>query len=205
MERMGNPELAPLDHFTYRQYKTWPDSERWELIDGIAWSMSAAPTRRHQGITGYIFVKMYSFLEGKACRVYISPFDVLLPWAEEEDDDVGTVVEPDIVVFCDRSKLTDFGARGAPDLVVEVLSPSTAKKDLNDKFGLYEGRGVREYWVIDPTAWSLAIFHLGGEGIMAGRYDKGEIRERLGDRSPIESKVLPGFVIDVASAFADQD
>ena len=117
----------------------------------------------------------------------------------------GTVVEPDIVVFCDRSKLTDFGARGAPDLVVEVLSPSTAKKDLSNKFELYEGRGVREYWVIDPTAWSLTVFRLGREGIMAGRYDRGEIRERLGDRSPIESRVVPGFVLDVESAFADLD
>ncbi len=129
--------------FTYRNYRTWPDSERWELIDGQAWAMSPASRRRHQEVSGALFRKIGNFLEGKPCKVYEAPFDVLLPASDEDDDEVATVVQPDIAVFCDRSKLTERGARGAPDLVVEILSPSTSRKDLREKFDRYQRAGVR--------------------------------------------------------------
>ena len=143
MERMGNPALAPSEHFTYRHYKTWPDSERWELIDGQAWNMSPAPLRRHQELQHRLALRIGNFLTDKPCKVYEAPFDVLLPAGDEADDEVDSVVQPDLVVFCDRSKLTERGARCAPDLVVEILSPSTSRKDLNEKFRLYERQGVR--------------------------------------------------------------
>jgi hypothetical protein len=112
---MGDPALEPDDHFTYRQYKTWPDEERWELIDGHAWSMSPAPRTRHQTLLGKLHLEFGTFLRGKPCKVFLAPFDVLIPKAEEPDDDVDTVVQPDLVVFCDRSRITDKGSRGAPD------------------------------------------------------------------------------------------
>ena len=198
---MGNPTLAPKERFTYRHYKTWPDSERWELIEGQAWNMCAAPMRRHQGLSGRLFHWMATFLEGKPCRVYDAPFDVLLPVGTEDEDDIDTVVQPDIVVYCDRSKLTDKGATGAPDLVVEILSPSTSRKDQKEKFDLYEKHGVREYWVVDPWPWSLWVYRLKPDG----RFDDGELKERLRDVSPIASKALEGFVVDPERLFADLD
>ena len=198
---MGNPALAPQERFTYRHYLTWPDSERWELIEGHAWSMSPAPSRRHQELSGRLFTELSAFLKGRPCKAYIAPFDVLLPAGDEVDDEVDTVVQPDIVVFCDRSRLTDRGGRGAPDLAVEILSPWTSKKDINDKFRLYEARGVREYWVVDPAAWSVWVYRLGAPA----RFDEGELRHSLGDTSPISSRVVEGFTVDPSELFADLD
>ena len=117
----------------------------------------------------------------------------------EADDDVDTVVQPDIVVYCDKSKLTDKGARGAPDLAVEILSPSTSKKDLNEKFALYERSGLREYWVVDPGNRSVEVWRLGADG----RYDSGELREKWRDWSPIASRVLVGLAIDPEEIFVE--
>ncbi len=196
---MGNPELEPEERFTYRQYRTWPDSERWELIEGHAWNMSAAPFVRHQRIAGKLFNRISSFLEGKPCEAFIAPFDVLLPAGDESDDEVASVVQPDIVVYCDRSKLHERGARGAPDLAIEVLSPSTSRKDLNEKFRLYEKHGVREYWVVDPGNRAIHVWQPGADG----RYGEGELRDLLYDASPIESRVLNGFSVDPSALFAN--
>jgi Uma2 family endonuclease len=201
MERMGDPALTPREHFTYRHYKTWPDEERWELIDGRAWAMSPAPMTRHQEIVARLFTDIRVFLKGKPCKAYDAPFDVLLPRGGEADDEVDSVVQPDISVFCDRSKITDRGARGAPDLVIEVLSPSTSRKDQKEKYDLYERSGVREYWVVDPAPWSVWVYRLDSEG----RFDSGELRDRLGDLDPIDSTVLVGFSVDPTPLFADLD
>lgn len=198
---MGNPELTPQERFTYRNYRTWPDEERWELIDGHAWAMSPAPRRRHQEVSGRLFIDIGLFLKGKPCKVFEAPFDVLLPEGGEPDDEVGTVVQPDIAVFCDNSKLTERGARGAPDLVVEILSPSTSRKDQREKFDRYERAGVREYWVVDSAAWSVWVYRR----TPAGRFDDGELKERLGDTAPIASSVLEGFAVDPVALFADLD
>jgi len=201
MERMGNPALEPNERFTYRNYRTWPDSERWELIGGRAWAMSPAPRLRHQEVLGRLFSDMKVFLRTRPCRVFIAPFDVLFPEGDEPDDEIDTVVQPDIVVFCDKSKLTEAGARGAPDLAIEILSPSTSKKDQHEKFELYESHGVREYWVVDPAAWSMWMYRLA----KPSRFDEGELRDRLGDISPIVSSVLEGFAVNPAELFADLD
>ncbi len=198
---MGNPALASEEHFTYRHYKTWPDSERWELIDGHAWAMSPAPTRYHQGLLRKLFNDLCNFLRGHPCQVYCAPLDVLLPEGDEADDEVATVVQPDILVYCDRSKLTEAGGRGAPDLVVEILSPSTSRKDLREKFDLYEKHGVREYWVVDPGNRSIMVYRPDAEG----RYDDGELRETVRDWTPLASRVLEGFSVDPEELFADMD
>jgi len=125
---MGLPK-RDIEYHTYADYCSWPDDARYELIDGVAYAMGPAPVRRHQGILGEVFRQVANVLEGSPCRPYIAPFDVRLPKAGEIDDEVNTVVQPDLVVICDRAKLDDKGCRGAPDWVVEVLSPSTAGHD----------------------------------------------------------------------------
>jgi Uma2 family endonuclease len=199
METMGDPVRQLGERYTYRQYKTWPDDQRWELIDGAAWMMSS-PTERHQMITGRFFGELYSFLKGKTCAPYVAPFDVLLPRSDEDDEEVDSVVQPDVMVFCDRSRIRKANARGAPDLVVEILSPSTSKKDQNDKFGLYERAGVREYWIVDPAALSVWVYRL-----EKGRFDKGLLRERFSDWTRLESSVLPGFTLDPTELFAGME
>lgn len=198
---MGNPMLAPKERFTYRHYRTWPDNERWELIEGQAWNMCAAPMRRHQRLSGRLYRWLGNFLEGKSCEAYAAPFDVLLPEGDEDEDDIDTVVQPDIVVYCDTSKLRDYGARGAPDLVVEILSPSTSRKDQKEKLDLYEKHGVREYWVLDPSGRWLCIYHRKPDG----RFDEGELREPGRDYGSVESQVLEGFVVEPPRLFEDLD
>ncbi len=193
---MGYALTKEDERYTYAEYRHWPAEERWELIDGTAWSMCAAPSRAHQDLSAELLFQLKKWLKGKTCKVYDAPFDVLLPLdPEEADDEVDTVVQPDLAVFCDRSKLTPAGARGAPDLIVEIISPWTLKKDLNDKFRLYERVGVREYWVVDPSG-SVQSYSLGD----SGRYGNPVILEGSGT---LESTVLQGFILDVAALFAE--
>lgn len=146
--------------FNYAQYLEWNDDERWEIIDGIPYNMSPAPNRRHQKITGNLFNKIFGYLQGKNCEIYIAPFDVRLSESYEDEHRIETVVQPDLSIFCDTSKLDEKGAKGAPDWVVEVLSPGTAYKDLNTKLLLYQQYQVKEYWIIDPEASHVNVFLL---------------------------------------------
>lgn len=192
---MGQALRKTDAHFTYGDYLQWPQDERWELINGTAWNMSPAPNVRHQRILGRLHLAFGHWLADKPCDVYLAPFDVLFPADPDQSDDaVDTVVQPDLSVFCDRSKLTDAGARGAPDLVVEILSPWTSKKDLNDKFQLYESHGVTEYWVVDP-AGSIQVYLRNA----AGTYDDPQILVKTGTAT---SSVLSGFTVDLEPLFA---
>ncbi len=125
---MPQPATKP-DRFTYGDYRRWPENERWELIGGEVHDMCPAPARVHQDFVVELAIQIGSFLRDKPCRLYIAPFDVRLPEADETDDEVNTVVQPDVVVICDPAKLDDKGCRGAPDWIIEVLSPRTAVKD----------------------------------------------------------------------------
>jgi Uma2 family endonuclease len=153
----------PQQDFTYADYCQWPEDERWELIDGEAYDMSPAPSRRHQELVGEIFRQIANFLEGRPCKVYVALFDVRLPAGDEADAEVRTVVQPDILVICDSGKLDDAGCRGAPDWIVEVLSPGTAAKDQIRKRELYERHGIREYWLVHPTDRILTRYIKEGE------------------------------------------
>ncbi len=153
-------ELDFKKQYTYADYLTWRFSERVELIKGWLHKMSPAPKRSHQKIEGIIFYKFFQYFELKSCEVYQSPFDVRLKRNKAKNNKIDTVVQPDICVICDKSKLDDAGCLGAPDLIVEVLSDSTAKKDYNEKFNLYEENGVKEYWIADPANKSIEIFSL---------------------------------------------
>jgi Uma2 family endonuclease len=150
--------------FTYADYLTWPDDERWELIDGEAYNMSPAPTVKHQKITGNLYILLSTHPKKRAeCFVGIAPTDVIL---SEHD-----VVQPDVFVVCDEKKITEANIQGAPDLIIEVLSPATALKDKREKKALYEKYGVKEYIIVDPAAQYVERFLL-EEG---GLYGKGEI------------------------------
>jgi Uma2 family endonuclease len=153
-------------YFTYADYCRWPDEQRWELIHGEAYAMTA-PLRIHQKISGEIFRQIGNYLQDKPCEPYIAPFDVRLPKKDEADEKVDTVVQPDIAVICDPGKLDDKGCRGAPDWVIEVLSPSTALKDMNLKRDLYQTHGVREYWLIHPAERWLMVYRLNAQGLYA--------------------------------------
>ncbi|MER2552481.1 MAG: Uma2 family endonuclease [Thauera sp.] len=185
--------------YTYADYLTWPEDVRYELIDGIAYpispapdgvahAMSPAPLRVHQELLGAIYREAANALNGKPCRPFIAPFDVRLPHANEADGEVDTVVQPDLVVVCDRRKLDERGCRGAPDWVVEVLSPSTAGHDLILKRRLYARAGVREYWLVHPVDRVVTVYRL-QDGAF-GAPDIYELKETLA------VGVLPEVVID---------
>jgi len=157
---MGLAIRKKEERFTYGDYLQWTDDQRWELIDGAAYDMSPAPSRRHQVVVGELYRQISTYLLDKPCQVYVAPFDVRLPEADESDEETGTVVQPDIVVICDKNKLDDKGCKGSPDIVIEILSPYTAKKDFVTKYHLYERHKVKQYWIFDPVTEEVSIFKL---------------------------------------------
>ena len=175
--------------YAYEDYCAWDDDERWELIDGVPYAM-AAPNRSHQGISGSIYVQLANFLRGKACEVYYAPFDVRLN-AETFDN---TVVQPDIVVFCDESKLDDKGGIGAPDMAVEILSPSSASHDMIRKYMLYMNVGVREYWIVDPVTKTVVVHLLEDVGY------KGRV---FSETDVVPVTVLEGCTVNLAEVFGE--
>ena len=191
---MALPAHKEVERYTYGDYLNWPDEERWELIDGEAYDMSPAPSRWHQQISMELAKQIAVFLTGKKCEVYHAPFDVRLPEADEDDSETMTVVQPDIAVICDPAKLDNRGCRGAPDFVVEILSPFTASKDQIEKLALYEKHGVKEYWIIHPTD-NLLTAHLLGKD---GKYGTPAIYEGKGS---LEVATLPGLTVDLDAVF----
>lgn len=155
---MAIPKPKPDYKYSYADYLSWPDEERWELIDGLAYDMSPAPGTEHQSVSFELSRQIGNFLAGKKCRAFSAPFDVRLENAEASDDEIYTVVQPDITVICDSDKIDERGCKGAPDICIEILSPSSAYKDSTDKLKLYELHGVREYWLVNPGNGTIMIY-----------------------------------------------
>ncbi len=192
---MPIPDVEKNGSYTYADYKTWPDDERWEIINGAVYDMSPAPKRNHQKVSVEISRQIANTLSGKPCEVYSAPLDVklsALPGADENDIDI--VVQPDILVVCDPGKLDDDGCNGAPDWVIEILSPSTSYKDENEKLLLYEKYGVREYWIIQPGAKMVFIYELDENGV----YKKPVVGKK---DEVISSFAVPGVEIDLNTVF----
>ncbi len=162
---MPIPVRKDDERFTYADYMKWPETERWELLEGVPVNMTPAPSRYHQEILLNLATEINRILKekGQACKVYAAPFDVRLPETDKADEEITTVVQPDISVICDVNKLDEWGCRGAPDLVVEIVSPATVKKDMIDKLTLYEKHGVLEYWIIHPGERSVMVYKLDKE------------------------------------------
>ena len=175
--------------YTYADYVLWDDDVRRELIDGVPYVM-AGPNRKHQKILGRLHLLFGNFLKGKTCEVYLSPFDVRLN-SETLDD---TVVQPDLMIICDQSILTDACCKGVPDMVIEILSPSTANYDKNLKFKTYLRAGIREYWIVDPKEETLAVNILKDGNYITHAYSNEEI---------VPVHVLDGFKISLPEVFEE--
>jgi Uma2 family endonuclease len=146
--------------YTYADYLTWNFKERLELFRGKIFKMSPAPNRNHQTISGRMYLIFAKALQKNTCNVYYAPFDVRLVKKITTDEKVLTVVQPDLCIICDENKLDDKGCIGAPDLVVEILSPGNTKKEMGIKFDLYEENEVKEYWLVDPTEKTVLVYTL---------------------------------------------
>jgi len=176
--------------YTYADYALWNNGKRYELIGGKAYMMSPSPSPAHQEISVELLFQLRGFLEGKPCKVYSAPFDVRLN-ADKKDD---TVVQPDLSVVCDKKKIDDKGCNGAPDMVIEILSPSTASHDRIKKFNLYAVAGVREYWIVDPDEKSLQVCVLENNKYVVTAYEQDAL-----DMVPVQ--VLDGGRIDMNKVF----
>jgi len=178
--------------WTYADYKDWElkEGERYEILYGEAYVMSA-PNTFHQAMLMELSKQIAVFLTGKPYRVYPAPFDVRLFFEEDESDD--TVVQPDITVICDKERRGKEGGRGAPDLIVEILSPSNTAIEMQRKFNLYHDAGVREYWVVDGEKKALTVYLFDGEKSISRTY---------GEKDSVPVAVLTGLAIELGSVFA---
>jgi Uma2 family endonuclease len=159
-------ELDLNGTYSYADYLKWQFDDFVEIIKGKVYKMSPAPTRFHQDISREIERPIANYFYKKKCKVYDAPFDVRFPVNGNSDNEtLFTVVQPDICVICDPKKLDDKGCIGAPDWIIEIISPSTAKKDMNEKYDLYESSGVREYWIVFPKERFIMVHLLNDKGM----------------------------------------
>ena len=193
-----NISLDLSKRYTYADYLTWMDDVRRELIEGFI-KMLPAPRLSHAEVSRKIslHLELYLMMNQCTCKVFYAPVDVRFPkGAETGYDKIDTVVQPDIFVVCDLSKLDEDGCCGSPDMIVEIISPSTAKKDMTEKFVLYEEHGVREYWIVHPKDKAIHAFLLQDNG----KYDTGKMYERKG-KIPVH--IFNGYLIDLADIFSE--
>lgn len=183
--------------YTYADYLKWTFDERLELIKGKIFPMSPAPAEIHQRVFGKVFVKLHIYLTNKPCAVYSAPFDIRLIRRSKKDQEITTVLQPDICVICDTGKIDDRGCLGAPDIVVEILSPGNNKKELKNKFEVYEEAGVKEYWIIHPQEKTFFKYVLDE----AGNFQPTNLLT-FGDE--VTSPILPNFALNLDEVFADR-
>ena len=194
-------ELIPQERsYTYADYLEWDDDFRAEIIKGTIYMM-APPLTIHQRIAGRLYVKLASFLEGKTCEAFIAPFGVRLFPKEDKSDD--TVVEPDIVVICEPSKIDERGCNGVPDLIIEITSPSNFRRDMVRKYNLYLKAKVPEYWIVLPDEKGIEVNVLDGERYFQMVYGVNDPDTNPDELAPevIPVKVLPGLEINVKDIF----
>ena len=186
---------AKQEQYTFADVLTWDEGENIEIISGKAFMM-ATPSRIHQKISMELSRQLANFLERKSCEVYPAPFSVrLFEQDGDSPENVDTAVEPDISVVCDRSKLDKHGCKGAPDMIIEILSPSTRRHDRLVKLNLYQRAGVREYWIADPDNKSVQVFTLESGAL--------KIREDYGREDVAKVNVLDGCFIELSKVFSE--
>lgn len=185
---------------SYADYLTWDDGKRWELIDGHAVCMSPAPGRQHQRISRLLERQIDLFLSDKSCEMYHAPFDVRFLESQDNvsDDYIDTVVQPDIMVICDPEKLDERGCKGSPDLIIEILSPSTTRMDMTVKFELYQHYGVKEYWIVHPKDQTILVFKLLDSGLYG-------VPDRYCAEDIISVTLLGDLQIDLKRVFASEN
>jgi Uma2 family endonuclease len=180
--------------YTYSDYVFWKFKERVELIRGKIFSMSPAPNTEHQRIALRLTLSLGNFFKENPCQVFPAPFDVRLP--RKKGESIYTVVQPDLCVICDPTKLDEKGCLGAPDLLVEILSPGNTKKEMHDKFEVYEESGVREYWLVHPGEKIVLVYVLNEKGKFIGL-------QPLTDEQTLEAALFPGLKVDLGELFAE--
>lgn len=195
---MNNPILAENETYTFADYLSWDGPERYELIDGEP-VLLAAPSPSHQEISGAIYAQLWNYLEGKKkCKAYPAPLDVRL--FEQEGDspeNVDTVVQPDITLVCDLSRLDGHGYRGAPDMLLEILSPSTRRYDRLTKLELYQRAGVKEYWIVNPEEQTAQVYLLDEHGLL-------RLREEYDRKGIAKVNSLDGCFIELSRVFPEE-
>ncbi len=184
--------------YTFADYLTWVDDKRRELFDGFIKIMTPAPKRIHQEISGNLSFCFKTYLKKKNCKIYSAPFDVRLPNnGERKDNEIFTVVQPDLCIVCNLSKLDDRGCIGAPDMIIEIASESNAKNDVEDKFRIYEKHGVTEYWIVFPYEKTVNVFLLN----QSGKY---EMVGMFAEDSKIPVQIFNGdLVVDLKEIFEE--
>lgn len=146
--------------YTYADYSIWSGDEKWEVFDGVPY-MQPAPTWQHQAISVELTSQFNAVLKGTSCRVFAAPFDLCIPEKDERDEEISNLIaQPDITIVCDVTKLRKTGYFGVPKLIVEISSPTTARKDKLIKFNKYEKAGVEEYWIVEPENKLITVFTL---------------------------------------------
>ncbi|MCL1997072.1 MAG: Uma2 family endonuclease [Defluviitaleaceae bacterium] len=173
---------------TYTDYASWKDDgNRYELIDGVP-HMMAAPNFSHQIVLSNLNIIIGSYLKGKNCIAVPSPLDVRLNYNDGDD----TVVQPDIAIICDKSKIAQEGIRGIPDMIVEIISPGSAKMDRIIKYKKYESAGVKEYWIVNPT----------DQTVEAHTLEKGIYRKNVYAKiGSVPITILDGFFVAIEDIF----
>lgn len=179
--------------YTYEDYLTWPENEKWEIIDGMPY-MQSAPTWQHQSISSDLHRQIANYLVNNPCQVFASPFDLRLPETVERDEETTFVVQPDIVVICDKAGLKGTGYYGTPSLLIEITSPATGKMDRLYKFNKYEKAGVKEYWIVEPDLKIVSVFVLQDNK----RYGRPEV---YSEENQIKVSIFPDLTIDLNSVF----
>ncbi len=195
---MGKINLDLNKTYTYADYLKWSFDETIELIRGLVVKMAPAPGLSHQIISRKLTIRMGLYFENKNCQLFSAPFDVRLPQKKDKtkDIEITTVVQPDLCVVCDPYKLDPRGCIGAPDLIIEIVSPGNTKKELKQKFEVYQESGVKEYWLVLSAEKSVIIYTLNELGVYVG--SKPYIEE-----DTISSPQFPGMEIDLSYVFAD--
>jgi len=191
-------DLDTNKKYTYADYLTWQFDEYVELIKGKIYPMSPAPSRWHQLMLSRLHGYIFQYFIGKECDAYLAPFDVRLldrKKSAKANKDILTVVQPDLCVICDKSKLDDAGCIGSPDWIVEILSPGTRRKDRKEKLQLYEENGVREYWIVSPEGFSVTVYDLVDE-----RY---AIRNVFTEEDTVPVGIFPGLSVEMGLVFAE--
>ncbi|WP_269224291.1 Uma2 family endonuclease [Flavobacterium sp. IMCC34518] len=183
--------------YTYADYLTWNFQERLEILKGRIFKMSPAPSRKHQEISIELTGIFYNYFKKTPCNVYVAPFDVRLKNFKKStsDKEITTVFQPDICVICDKEKLDDRGCIGAPDLIIEILSPGNSKKEMDIKFDLYEENGVKEYWIVEPYQKSILIYTL--------QNDKYIGLKPIAEEGLVNSPLFPELSFNVEEIFRD--
>ena len=183
--------------YTYADYLTWLDDKRRELYNGFIKMMTPAPAMRHQAISSELHGTFWHYLKKKDCKVFPAPFDVRLAKKDKNAENIYTVLQPDLTIICDPAKIDSKGCIGSPDMVIEITSPSTAKKDVTEKFAIYEESGVKEYWIVHPHEQTVSVFLL-------NENNKYQLKKMYAGDAKVEVNIFKGeLIIDLLDIFRE--